>query len=470
MLLHYLTMISAIIIVSILALALGLTLMMRLKDSGRFVDSCNQKIDSMQAEITRLQMEAAARASQQVAMETKVSAANAQIAARDTQIADKEAMAADLRRQLEETRNQLRESRTELAESRKQSAEMMKQQEDRFKVVANEIITSSNRNFSELSSRKIDDLLKPLKENIETFRKFVGENQQNSSRQYVDLMTEVRNLRELNAHIGKEAQELSRALRSNSKTQGDWGEMILEKLLENSGLVKGQHFDTQVTKNADGTVLKSPDGSSLRADVVVYYPDGRCVVIDSKVSITDFVEYVRLRDEGFADNDEQVKCALKQHIISVRAHIDELLPKCYQDVIGTKKLDFVIMFIPNEGAYMAAMQADDSLWNYAFKRNVVIASPTHLISMLRMLEKLWQEDKIQKNIDEIARLSGAMLDKFKGMMDAFDDVENALGKAQNSFCALRNRLSEGKGNIFVTARKIKELGAKTNKYTPKELE
>ena len=356
----------------------------------------------------------------------------------------------------------------DVEENRQQNATLLRQQEERFKNLANEIMESNARRFNETSSQRLNDLLSPLKENIENFRKAVGDAYNNESRERFSLQKELRELLELNKTIGREARDLTRALRSDSKMQGDWGEMILEKLLEKSGLQKGVHFDTQVTRDTDGTRLTDTEGKSLRADVVIYYPDDRCLVIDSKVSLTSFIDYINLADDTDDIGGERRKQAAAHHLASVKAHINELSRKNYQDLIGKKRMDFVMMFIPNEAAYIAAMQIEPGLWQEAYDKRVLMVSPTQLISVLRMLRQLWKQDAVNRNVEEIARLSGRLLDKFTGMMEAFDDVERHISNTQKAYTTLRSRLSDGPGNVFVTARKILDLGAKSTKQLPEK--
>lgn len=373
-----------------------------------------------------------------------------------------------LKTTIDALREQIAAKEKQLEENREQQAEIQKLQEERFRNVANEIMETNSKRFNESSSQKLNDLLSPLKENIENFKKIVGETYNNESRERFSLQRELRELLELNKTIGREARDLTRALRSDTKMQGDWGEMILEKLLEKSGLQKGIHFDTQVSHNTDGSRLVDPEGKNLRADVVIYYPDDRCLVIDSKVSLTSFVDYINLADDADDINGEKRKQAAANHLTSVKAHINELSHKNYQDLIGKKRMDFVMMFIPNEAAYIAAMQIEPGLWQEAYDKRVLMVSPTQLISVLRMLRQLWQQDAVNRNVEEIARLSGRMLDKFTGMMEAFDDIERHISNTQKAYTALRSRLSDGPGNVFVTARKILDLGAKSTKQLPEK--
>lgn len=329
---------------------------------------------------------------------------------------------------------------------------------EHFRNVANEIFEQHTRSFKENSENRLQEILQPLKNNIEEFRKAVNTAYSEEAKERYSLQNEIRNLMELNRTIGKEAQDLTRALKGDSKVQGDWGEMILERMLEMSGLQKGYHFETQVTVNADGSKITGEDGRALRPDVVVNYPDGRCVVIDSKVSLSAYIDYVNAES-----NREAADEAARRHLLSVRRHVAELAEKKYQDLVGDKRLDFVMMFIPNEGAYFAMMRLEPGIWEEAYKKRVLLTSPTHLISVLKMLEQLWRQDAINKNVQEIARLSGTMLDKFVNFMGDMDNIEKHLDAAHAAYSQARKRLGEGNGNVMVTARKIVALGAKTTK-------
>lgn len=346
--------------------------------------------------------------------------------------------------------------RIEATESERERTE--KAATEHFRNLANEIFEAQTQRFKENSEKRLEELLSPLKTDLDGFRKAVSEAYSSEAKERFSLQNEIRHLMELNRSIGKEAQELSRALKGDSKVQGDWGEMILERLLEMSGLQKGCHFITQATVNPDGSKITGDDGRQLRPDVVVNYPDGRCVVVDSKVSLSAYMDYVNA--EGDADRAAD---AARRHILSVRRHIAELADKRYQDLVGEKRLDFVMMFIPNEGAYFALMRLEPGIWEEAYGKRVLLTSPTHLISVLRMLEQLWKQDAINRNVQEIARLSGTMLDKFANFISDMDNIQKHLTAAQSAYSQARNRLDEGKGNVLVTARKIVNLGAKTTK-------
>lgn len=390
-----------------------------------------------------------------------------QIAKLEQTLATAEAQTAALRNELTRVQGDSSKLQAEFAALRERVTFTEEEREknekasvEHFRLLANEIFEQQTRNFKESSEQRLTEILTPLKSNIEEFRKAVNTAYSEESKERYSLQNEIRNLMELNKSIGKEAQDLTRALKGDSKVQGDWGEMVLERLLEMSGLQKGVHFDTQATTNADGSKIVGEDGRLLRPDVVVYYPDDRCVVIDSKVSISAYIDYVN------AEGDEERSAdAAKRHLSSVRRHIAELADKRYQDLVGDKRLDFVMMFIPNEGAYFAMMRLDPSIWEEAYNKRVLLTSPTHLIAVLKMLEQLWKQDAINKNVQEIARLSGTMLDKLVNFLSDMDNIEKHLTAAQTAYTQARKRLNDGNGNVMVTARKIMALGAKTSKGT-----
>ncbi len=262
---------------------------------------------------------------------------------------------------------------------------------------------------------------------------------------------------ELNQNISREARELSEALRGNSKVQGDWGEMVLESILEKSGLQKDEEYFIQATTDQSGNVIRNEEGKNLRPDVVVKYPDGRYVIIDSKVSLKAFVDYVN------ADDEETKKQCAMRHVRSVRNHIDELARKSYQDYIGESKLDFVMMFIPNEPAYIAAMRIEPTIWQEAYDNKVLIVSPTHLVSGLRLIAQLWSRDKYTKNAIKIAEEAGKMYDKFADFTSDMEKIEKAICSTQKAYNDAMNKLTVGKGNLVSRAQKMHALGVKASK-------
>lgn len=387
------------------------------------------------------------------------------LAERDRTIDDRDRTVADLERRLDDATYYLNDAEKQLAAlqarievTEKERTAMEKASAESFRNLANSIFQEHTDRFKASSEQRLAELLTPLRENIDGFRKLVNESFQSEAKERFSLQKELRDLIKTNESLGREAQELSRALKGDSKVQGDWGEMILESLLEKSGLKKGVHFNTQVTTNADGTRLTDAQGHALRPDVVVYFPDGRSVVVDSKVSLSAYIDYINAP----VDSPEAASAA-KRHIVSVRNHVAELAAKSYQDIVGDKKLDFVMMFIPNEGAYFAMMRENPNLWEEAYSKRVLITSPTHLISILKMLEQLWKQEAINRNVQKIGELSGRMIEKLVKFQEKFDGVETSLRQALSTFDEARRYLLTGRGNVYKSAADILELGAKTDK-------
>lgn len=339
----------------------------------------------------------------------------------------------------------------------KEFERMLSDSEKHFKLIATEVLTNSTDRLRQQSELQLKDILAPLRENIDSFRKKVEDTYNNEARERFSLQQSLREMMELNRSIGKEAKDLAEALRGNSKVQGDWGEMILETILEKSGLKRDIHYHVQLTTDETGNTLRDSSGHALRPDVVVDFPDDRCIVIDSKVSLTAYVNMVNTNDNLEAQQHA------KNHLASVRAHIKELAAKNYQDYVGNKSTDFVMMFIPNEGAYLAAMNLDPTLWQSAYDSRVIIISPTHLISAVRLIEQLWRQDDMKRNVIEIATESGKMYDKFVSFMDDMNKIGRSLESTQNAYDNAYKKLRSGTGNLINRAENLRKLGAKTTK-------
>ena len=333
-----------------------------------------------------------------------------------------------------------------------------------FKNLANDILRQNSADFKAQNEQRLEELLSPLRTNLDEFRKTVTDTYSSEARERFSLTERIRELVELNNTISREARELTLALRGNNQVQGDWGEMVLETILEKSGLQEGEEYFMQVTNDQHGSALRNEAGQKLRPDVVVKYPDGRCVIIDSKVSLTAFIEYAN------AENEKTQNEASARHLKSMRAHIDELARKNYQDYIGEAKLDFVMMFIPNEPAYIAAMRLDPSLWQEAYDRKVLIVSPTHLVSGLRLIEQLWSRDKVTKNAIKIAEDAGKMYDKFADFTKDMDRISSAIANASKAHADAMTKLSTGTGNLVKRAQDLKALGIKAAKQLSASVE
>lgn len=359
-----------------------------------------------------------------------------------------------------------------LLQAREQSARMQEQvrilgeeqqrlKEDSrlvFKDVAQQLLAEQSRSMREANDARMDEIVKPLKENLESLKRSIDGYKTEQVSYAAALKQQIKDLSDMNRNIGQEAKELTLALRGDSKVQGDWGEMMLKQILDLSGLQEGVNYETQMTREADGSVLKGEEGNRLRPDVVFFMPDNKRLVIDSKVSLTAYIDYVN------ADDDAARNEALKRHLASVRKHVDELATKKYQQIKDSA--DFVMMFVPNEPAYMLAMSSDDMLWEYAYKRQVVMVSPTHLISVVKLISQLWARDRQSKNAIAIADEAGKMYDKLVGFIADMESVGKAIENAQKAHGDALKKLSEGKGNLVGRAQKVKELGAKATKLLP----
>ncbi|MDR0421523.1 MAG: DNA recombination protein RmuC, partial [Proteiniphilum sp.] len=340
--------------------------------------------------------------------------------------------------------------------------ELRKQFNLEFENIASKILEEKTEKFTHLNRDSLNSLLKPFGENIESFRKKVEEVYINESKERFSLGQEVKNLRELNNRLSTEANNLTRALKGNSKTQGDWGEMILENILERSGLVKGREYFVQESlKDADGNAFTGESGARMRPDVVIAYPDNRKVIIDSKVSLTAYANYVG------ADDPAEQKRYIDEHLRSVRKHIDELSRKSYQDYADT--LDFVMLFIPNEPAYSLALQHDENLWQYAYEKKILFISPTNLIAALKLIVDLWKREYQNRNALDIAERGAMLYDKFVNFVESLEDIETHLNKAQRSYENAYGQLKSGRGNLIGQAEKLRELGVKTKKTLPPSL-
>ncbi len=343
-----------------------------------------------------------------------------------------------------------------LTEHKKEVEDLQDRFKAEFKNLATTIMEEKSERFTKDNRQNIDALLKPLGEQIRDFSHKVEQTYDKESKERVSLQKEIQMLHELNKQISEEASNLTKALKGESKTQGNWGEMILESILEKSGLIKGREYTMQES-------FLSDSGKRLQPDAIVYYPENRCVIIDAKVSL---VAYERLT---IAEETVERQQALKEHLNSVKAHIDNLSAKKYQDIVSNNALDFIMLFMPIEPAYLAALQGDSSLWQYAYDKRVLLISPTNLIAALKMIANLWQQNNQNKNVLEIAKQSGLLYEKFDGFVKDLLETEKKIKQAAEAHQNAMNKLVEGKGNLINRVEKIKSLGAKTEKSLPADL-
>jgi len=334
--------------------------------------------------------------------------------------------------------------------------EMQKRFTVEFENIANKILDEKSKKFTEQNKTNIDGILSPLKEKIEKFEKTVGDNYDKDLRDRISLKEEVKKLFELNNRISEEANNLTKALKGDNKKQGNWGEVILEKILERSGLIKDREYKTQVTtSNVEGDIIKP--------DVVIFLPDEKHIVVDSKVSLLAYDVYVN------AETDEDRERSLKEHIVSVKSHIKLLSDKNYQTSTLFNTPDFVLLFIPIESSFSLAVQADQDLFSYAWDRKIVVVSPSTLLATLRTIASIWKQERQNRNALEIARIGGSLYDEFYRFIEDMKNIEKHLHQSQDAYNSAFKRLSQGKGNLIITAEKIKLLGAKATKTIDKEL-
>lgn len=332
-----------------------------------------------------------------------------------------------------------------------------------FENIANKILEEKTEKFTNVNQKSLESILKPLGENIERFKKQVEQSYSNEAKERFSLGEQVKEMAKLNKIISDEARNLTTALKGEAKTQGNWGEMILESILEKSGLRKNEeYFIEEQLIDEEGNPLRSDaENKKMRPDAIIKYPDNRSVIIDSKVSLNAFTRYLATSDKTEQD------IALQEHVNAVKNHIISLSTKGYDDY--DKALDFVLMFVPSEPAYIAAMQGDANLWNYAYDKRILLMNPTNLITALKLISDLWKREYQNKNAIEIASRGAKLYDKFVGFVANLDAVGSHLTKAQEKYADAYKQMSTGNDNLVSQATKLKNLGIKNKKELSKDL-
>jgi DNA recombination protein RmuC len=342
-----------------------------------------------------------------------------------------------------------------LQDQKKEITELHEKLQVQFENIATKVIFDNSQRMQQQHAEKLTDLLTPFKERIMGFEKKVQEANEQSIRDNQSLKEQIRGLQDLNKTIGEEAKNLTSALKGQVKTQGNWGEMILESILERSGLVRDREYHVQASFTGE-------DGKRMQPDVLINLPEGKTIIVDSKVSLVAYERY------SSAVDDAEREIAVKEHINSLRRHIRGLGGKNYQQLYGIRTLDFVLLFIPIEPAFTSAIQREPGLFNEAFDSNIVMVSASTLLATLRTISSIWKLEYQNQNSREIARQSGALYDKFVGFVSDLESVGRKIDDAHNSWEEAMKKLHTGRGNLVGAVQKIKKLGADTSKSLPEK--
>ena len=364
--------------------------------------------------------------------EQQLSTLNAQVAALNTQLVQERSQSTEKLALLQNARDEL---------------------SSQFKNLANDILEEKSKRFSEQNQQSLGQLLEPLKTRLQEFQGKVEQVYVQEGKDRSALAEQVRQLMELNKTVSQEANNLTKALKGSNKTQGNWGELILERVLETAGLRKGEEFDVQESHTTS-------DGKRLQPDVVLHLPEDRHLVIDAKATLVAYEDYAN------AEDDKHREAALKRHLDAVRAHSKGLSDKNYQDLYGLKSLDFVLMFIPIEPAFMLAVTHDRELFMDAWNKNVLLVSPSTLLFVVRTVASLWRQEAQNRNAQDIAKRGAELYDKLAGFVEDMESLGTRLSQAQKDYDGAINKLSTGKGNVIRQAEMLKKLGVKPNKPLP----
>ncbi|MAO09287.1 MAG: DNA recombination protein RmuC [Alteromonas sp.] len=343
-----------------------------------------------------------------------------------------------------------------LNEQRNELEKLQEKFTKEFENLANKILDTKSEKFTKQNKENLDVLLKPLQEKIEKFEKRVEDTHKESIDRHAMLRQQIIGLKELNEQMSKEATNLTKALKGDSKIQGNWGELVLERVLEKSGLEKDREYFVQNS-------FTNEEGKRMLPDVVLHLPDHKKMIIDSKVSLTAYERFISEEDDEALKNRY-----LKEHVSSLKKHVEQLSAKNYQDIYKIESPDFVLLFVPIEPAFAIAINNDTNLYTWAFEKNIVIVTPTTLLATLRTIDSMWTNEKQQQNALEIATQAGALYDSFTNLTDELIKVGKQLGTVQGSYESAMKKLT-GRGNLINRVEKLKKLGAKASKHIDNKL-
>lgn len=365
----------------------------------------------------------------------------------------------DEMRKLSDERASLRtalEYEKEFRQKEKEFFEGLKEQsKSEFKALSEDILSERLEAQKKQQNEQLDGILKPLQSQIDAFKKQISEIHNDDIKERSNLMAEIRHLKDLNIKISTDADNLSKALKGNNKTLGNWGEMILEKLLEDSGLVNGRDYSLQATQKTD-------EGDYLRPDVIINLPNNKKIIIDSKANIKNYETFVNKSRDSADDAD------LVAHIMSLKNHIKELSKKNYEGTLEGASLDFVLMFIPIEGAFLDAVRYDSELFAYAYNKNIILVSPTTLLATLRTISNIWRNERQNNNIAEILSTASSLYDKFSGFYESLEEVGRGIERANGAYLKSLNQLKDGRGSLYSKIQKLEDLGVKFKAKLPEK--
>ncbi len=448
---------STALLVLLVMLIAGLWLRRRVEQSAFQAgqDTRQTEVHDARERLARLEEELKRNEARVLALSTRESSLQERVHNLQQDSARLETLEVELKR-VNTERSVLRTRLEELLERHREQKEFLRQSEDLFKQqfhrLAEKVLDDKSDKFTAQNRHNLDLLLKPLSKQIEGFQKLVNDSSAKGHAQFEVLQHELTNLRALNMNISEEARNLTRALKAESKTQGNWGELVLQRVLEASGLQQGREYE--VEKHLVGA-----DNSRYRPDVIIHLPKNKDRIIDAKVSLTAYEQYINCEEGDRAKH-------LDAHIASLQAHVKSLSGKDYQNIEGLRTVDFVLMFVPVEAAYLEAMNAKPQLFEEAFKKNILMLSTSNLLATLRTVALLWQNEDQNANALKIAQQAGLMYDKLVGFTDDLSAIKTRLDQADEAWHAAENKLKSGRGNLIGKAEMLKKLGARASKALP----
>lgn len=359
---------------------------------------------------------------------------------------------------LENTRQdaELRNLKTRLEENQQDIEKLQEKFTKEFENLANKILDEKSNKFTQQNKQNIENILNPLQEKIKLFEDKVDKTHKESIDYHAALRQQIIGLKEVNLQMSKEAVNLTKALKGDSKTQGNWGELVLERVLEKSGLEKDREYFVQQS-------FTNAEGKRIMPDVVIHLPDNKKMIVDSKVSLTAYEQYINEDDEVLRES------FLKEHVNSLKRHIAQLSEKKYEDIYEIESPDFVLLFVPIEPAFAMALKYEGNIYNQAFEKNIVIVTPATLLATLRTIDTMWNNEKQQRNAIEIARQAGALYDKFNGLLADLIGIGKKIDASKADYNNAMNKLVQGRGNLITSVEKLKKMGAKAKKALPENI-